>query len=95
MVVLVMGGRSGGSVGRFLRAFGSLVETGQGDAAGAAKAGDRIMLSQLEHHSNIVPWQMLRERKGAVLKWLDTAPPTDRIGCWQRRNNCCVLLTSG
>lgn len=29
------------------------------------KAGDRIMLSQLEHHSNIVPWQMLAERVGA------------------------------
>jgi len=29
------------------------------------KAGDRIMLSQLEHHSNIVPWQMLAERTGA------------------------------
>ncbi len=29
------------------------------------KPGDRIMLSQLEHHSNIVPWQMLAERTGA------------------------------
>jgi cysteine desulfurase/selenocysteine lyase len=28
------------------------------------KAGDRILLSMLEHHSNIVPWQMLRERIG-------------------------------
>ncbi len=28
-------------------------------------AGDRIMLSQLEHHSNIVPWQMLAEKVGA------------------------------
>lgn len=30
--------------------------------------GDEIVVSQLEHHSNIVPWQMLCERKGAVLK---------------------------
>lgn len=30
--------------------------------------GDEIIVSQLEHHSNIVPWQMLCERKGAVLK---------------------------
>ena len=30
--------------------------------------GDEIVISQLEHHSNIVPWQMLCERKGAVLK---------------------------
>lgn len=30
--------------------------------------GDEIIVSQLEHHSNIVPWQMLCERKNAVLK---------------------------
>ena len=36
--------------------------------------GDRIMLSQLEHHSNIVPWQMLAERVGAEI---DVAPLTD------------------
>ncbi len=33
--------------------------------------GDEIILSKMEHHSNIVPWHLLRERKGAVLKWLD------------------------
>ena len=33
--------------------------------------GDEIILSLAEHHSNIVPWHLLRERKGAVLKWLD------------------------
>ncbi len=32
-------------------------------------AGDEIVLSIMEHHSNIVPWHFLRERKGAVLKW--------------------------
>lgn len=32
------------------------------------KEGDEIIVSHLEHHSNIVPWQMLCERKGAVLK---------------------------
>lgn len=37
-----------------------------GDAM--VKEGDEIIVSQLEHHSNIVPWQMLCERKGAVLK---------------------------
>ena len=30
--------------------------------------GDEIIISQMEHHSNIVPWQMLCERKKAVLK---------------------------
>jgi len=33
--------------------------------------GDEIVLSHMEHHSNIVPWHFLRERKGAVLRWLD------------------------
>ena len=37
-----------------------------GDAM--VKEGDEIIISHLEHHSNIVPWQMLCERKGAVLK---------------------------
>jgi cysteine desulfurase / selenocysteine lyase len=32
------------------------------------KAGDEIILSHLEHHANIVPWQMMCERKGAVLR---------------------------
>ncbi len=32
--------------------------------------GDEIIVSQMEHHSNIVPWHMLRERHGAVLKWI-------------------------
>ena len=32
--------------------------------------GDEIILSVLEHHSNIVPWHFLRESKGAVLKWI-------------------------
>ena len=31
--------------------------------------GDEIIVSLLEHHSNIVPWHFLRERKGAVIKW--------------------------
>jgi cysteine desulfurase/selenocysteine lyase len=33
------------------------------------KAGDEIILSIMEHHSNIVPWHFLRERQGAVIKW--------------------------
>ena len=37
------------------------------------KPGDRIMLSALEHHSNIVPWQMIAERTGAAI---DVAPLT-------------------
>jgi len=33
------------------------------------KAGDEIVLSIMEHHSNVVPWHFLRERQGAVIKW--------------------------
>jgi cysteine desulfurase/selenocysteine lyase len=33
------------------------------------KEGDEIVLSIMEHHSNIVPWHFLRERYGAVIKW--------------------------
>ena len=32
--------------------------------------GDEILITQMEHHSNIVPWHFLRERKGAVLKFV-------------------------
>ncbi|MDG2004124.1 MAG: cysteine desulfurase [Novosphingobium sp.] len=38
------------------------------------KAGDRILLSTLEHHSNIVPWQLLRDRIGVEI---DVCPLTD------------------
>src|SRR5690349_18829700 len=37
-------------------------------------AGDEILLTIMEHHSNVVPWHFLRERQGAVLKW---APISD------------------
>jgi cysteine desulfurase / selenocysteine lyase len=33
--------------------------------------GDEVVLSIMEHHANIVPWHFLRERKGAVIKWVD------------------------
>jgi cysteine desulfurase/selenocysteine lyase len=36
--------------------------------ASILKAGDEVMISAMEHHSNIVPWQMLCEKTGAVLK---------------------------
>ena len=34
-------------------------------------AGDEIVLTVMEHHSNIVPWHFHRERKGAVLRWIE------------------------
>ena len=38
------------------------------------EAGDEIVLSVMEHHANIVPWHFLRERQGAVLKWVEPEP---------------------
>ena len=38
------------------------------------QAGDEIVISQMEHHANIVPWHFLREKLGVVLKWV---PVTD------------------
>ena len=40
-------------------------------AAPRFQPGDEIVLSVLEHHANIVPWHFLRERQGAVLKWVE------------------------
>ena len=31
--------------------------------------GDEVLITEMEHHSNIVPWQLLTERKGATLRW--------------------------
>src|SRR5690606_14978998 len=39
------------------------------------KSGDEILITHMEHHSNIVPWQLLGEQTGAVLK---VAPINDR-----------------
>lgn len=36
----------------------------------ALKAGDNIVVSEMEHHSNIVPWQLMAERKGAEIRVL-------------------------
>lgn len=42
-------------------------------------AGDVVLISECEHHSNIVPWQLLCERKGAELRVL----PVDECGSWR------------
>ncbi len=39
-------------------------------------AGDEVLISHMEHHSNIVPWQMLRDEKGVLLK----VAPIDDVG---------------
>ncbi|WP_414689926.1 cysteine desulfurase [Nocardioides sp.] len=35
----------------------------------AVESGDEVVITEMEHHSNIVPWQLLTERKGATLRW--------------------------
>src|SRR5689334_1564041 len=45
----------------------NLVARAWGDAN--VGAGDRIVLTEMEHHSNIVPWQQLAERVGAEIDW--------------------------
>ncbi|WP_334163431.1 cysteine desulfurase [Phenylobacterium sp.] len=49
----------------------NLVASGLG---ASLQAGDEIVLSEMEHHANIVPWHFLRERKGVVLRFV---PVTD------------------
>ncbi len=53
----------------------NLVASSMG-AGGLIGEGDEIILSIMEHHSNIVPWHLLRERRGAVIKWA----PVDEEG---------------
>ncbi len=47
----------------------NLVARSWGDAE--LSAGDEILLTVMEHHSNIVPWQQLAERTGARIRWVD------------------------
>jgi cysteine desulfurase/selenocysteine lyase len=44
----------------------NLVAAGLGASVGP---GDEIVLTEMEHHANIVPWHFLRERKGVVIRW--------------------------
>jgi cysteine desulfurase/selenocysteine lyase len=46
----------------------NLVARSWGDAN--VRQGDEILLSEMEHHSNIVPWQQLAQRTGAILKYI-------------------------
>jgi cysteine desulfurase/selenocysteine lyase len=51
----------------------NLVARVLGDA-GRVREGDEIVISQMEHHSNIVPWQQLSQRTGATLRWFGITP---------------------
>jgi cysteine desulfurase / selenocysteine lyase len=52
---------------------------GNASAAGsggrfALRPGDEIVITEMEHHSNIVPWQLLCQRTGATLRWFGVTP---------------------
>ena len=38
------------------------------------KPGDEILITEMEHHANLVPWQQLCERTGATLRWFNVMP---------------------
>jgi cysteine desulfurase/selenocysteine lyase len=40
----------------------------------SVKAGDEILISEIEHHANLVPWQQLAQRTGATLRWFKALP---------------------
>ncbi|MET0468823.1 MAG: cysteine desulfurase [Aeromicrobium sp.] len=51
----------------------NLVARVLGDA-GRVGAGDEVVVTQMEHHSNLVPWQLLTQRTGADLRWYGVTP---------------------
>ncbi len=51
----------------------NLVARVLGDS-GRIGAGDEVVVTQMEHHSNLVPWQMLSQRVGADLRWYGVTP---------------------
>ena len=63
------------------------------------KAGDEILLSWLEHHSNIVPWQLVAEQTGAMIKVVSINELASSIrmntrGCCRRARRSSPLATS-
>jgi len=61
------------------------------------KSGDRIVVSEMEHHANLIPWQQLAKRTGAELAWFEVAPEgrldTSRINEVISTNTAIVAIT--
>jgi cysteine desulfurase/selenocysteine lyase len=59
--------------------------------------GDEVLLSQIEHHSNLVPWQQLAQRRGVVLRFLPMTPAgrlnRDKLDVELRKRCRLVALT--
>ena len=50
--------------------------------------GDAVLITQMEHHANIVPWQMLCKERGAALRYLSVdervcSPPSSSTRSWR------------
>ena len=50
-------------------ALSNAATAGPGAERFRVRAGDEIVITEMEHHSNLVPWQMLAQRTGATLRW--------------------------
>ena len=63
-------------------------------------SGDAIVLTEMEHHSNIVPWQMLAKEKDLELRWVDVNPETyeldldDYVSKINGAKLACIIHTS-
>jgi cysteine desulfurase/selenocysteine lyase len=59
--------------------------------------GDEILITEMEHHANLVPWQQLCERTGATLRWLNVTPDgrldLDRLGTLLTERTKILALT--
>src|SRR5690242_15389006 len=55
-------------------AMSNAAAPGTGSPRFALGPGDEILISEMEHHSNIVPWQLLCRRTGATLRWFGVTP---------------------
>ena len=49
--------------------------------------GDHILISDMEHHSNLVPWQLLGQRKGATLDYIKLAPGNGKLDMESMKEN--------
>ena len=64
----------------------NLVASSFGEAF--VKPGDEIIISAMEHHANIVPWQMMCEKRGARLRVIDITPEGElKLDCYSRLLN--------
>ena len=47
---------------------------GNSESGISIKSGDEIVVTEVEHHANLIPWQQLAKRTGAKLRWLQVLP---------------------